>query len=82
MLAVRGGKLNKMFQKGTGERFKYKDAVKDKFCDAICKKYSYGKNLVSVPFTGYCVQTPTKELSGIKATAEKAWEDAWLKNVK
>lgn len=71
-----------MLQKGTGERFNYKKAVKKKFCDAICKKYSYGRNLVSVPFTGYCVMTPLKELSDIKSSAENAWADAWLKHVK
>lgn len=76
------GKIKTMFQKGTGERFKYKAAVKAKFPDAICKKYSYGRNLVSVPLTGYCVITATKELSGVKPTAEKAWEDAWIKNVR
>lgn len=73
--------IKKMFQKGTGERFKYKEAVKSRFHDAKCKKYIYGRNLVSNPFVGYCVTTATKKLSGVKQSAEKAWEDAWIKNI-
>jgi len=71
-----------MFQKGTGVRFKYKQAVKEKFCAAICKKYSYGRNITSNPISGFVISTPTKELSGFKNSAENAWADAWLKHVK
>jgi hypothetical protein len=68
-----------MFQKGTGERFKYKQAVKNKFPQAICTKYSYtGTSTIS----GYVVKTAMEELSGFKGSAEKAWEDAWIKNVR
>lgn len=68
-----------MFQKGTGERFKYKKAVKKCFPQAICTKYSYtGTTTIS----GYVVKTATKELSSFKGSAEKAWEDAWIKYVR
>lgn len=65
-----------MLQKVTGERLKYKQAVKNKFPQAVCKKYSYARTST---ISGYVVKTAMKELSGFKHSAEKAWEDAWFK---
>lgn len=65
-----------MFQKGTGERFKYKAAVQEKFPVAKCRKRSYQNNI-----TVYIVTTSLKELSSPKRSAEDAWADAYNKHV-
>jgi len=61
-----------MFQKGTGERFKYKQIVKQSYPNAKCKKYTYQGNI-----TVYAVSTEHERISTMKTTAEKAWADAW-----
>lgn len=66
-----------MFQKGTGERFKYKEAVRKRFPSARCTKLNYNTSYTSL--TGYIVRSTLEEMSGIKPTAEKAWEDAYFK---
>jgi hypothetical protein len=68
-----------MFQKGTGERFKYKKAVKENFPNAICRKYSFGTSTI---LTYYIVNLGTSQLSASKSTAEGAWIDAWMRYCK
>lgn len=72
-----------MFQKGTGERFKYKAAVKEKFPDAICKKSSrksYNGNLYSRFL--FAVWVDSRRISEAFYSAENAWADAWIKHIK
>lgn len=71
-----------MLQKGTGERFKYKEAVKEKYPDAKCKKQqSYVTG--SITISGFVVTTPHERLSKYMSTAELAWADAFLQcNIK
>lgn len=68
-----------MFQTGTGERFKYKEAVKNLHPLACCKKYSYTD--LSNPLVGYGVILDNKQISSIKRSAEYAWSDAYEKLV-
>lgn len=56
-----------MFQKGTGERFKYKAAVLEKYPTAVCKKRH---NL-------FAIMIGEKRFSDAYATAENAWANAW-----
>lgn len=72
-----------MFQKGTGERFKYKEAVIQKFPAAVCKRSpikSFNGNTASRYL--YAVHDGEKRISEAKYTAENAWADTWLKLVK
>jgi hypothetical protein len=72
-----------MFQKGTGERFKYKAAVLEKFPKAKCKRTSqkifntgvYARHL-------YAVYIGEKRISEAFNTAENAWADVWVKKIK
>ncbi len=66
---------NNMFQRGTGERFKYKAAVKEKFPKAKCIwAYNFGRMKL------YVVKNEGKELSKLCHSAEAAWSDAYIKN--
>lgn len=66
-----------MFQRGTGERFKYKEAVLEKYPNAICIKLTYKNGF------RYHVKTMMdgKPLSDEFKSAENAWGDAWLKSI-
>ncbi len=66
-----------MFQRGTGERFKYKQAVKEKFPKAVAVGDRWGRYAI---FTGALLQL--NRLSSHYKRAEDAWADAWIKHVK
>lgn len=68
-----------MLQKGTGERFKYKQAVLEKHPNAICKGVVIGNWM---PRKYYAVLLNDKRISETFRRAEDAWSDAWLKHVK
>lgn len=68
-----------MFQKGTGERFKYKEAVQEKYPNAICVRLTYAHG------TRYHVKDSGgggKTLSKESKTAENAWADVWVREIK
>ncbi len=70
-----------MFQRGTGERFKYKEAVKAELPDAICKSvdvngYNQGTKLIR---RLYAIYNNDKRISEAYNRAEDAWSDAWIK---
>lgn len=67
-----------MFQKGTEERFKYKDVVRDKYPNAICVRLTYRDGV------RYHVKDSDggKTISEEFKTAKRAWADVWLKKVK
>ena len=58
-----------MFQKGTGERFKYKKAILEKYPQAICEKR----------LKWFAVFINGKRFSEAFNSAESAWADAWIK---
>lgn len=66
-----------MFQKGTGERFKYKEAVKKMKPSATCSRHTY--DMTSPAIVGYRVQSATELLSSFKPSAEAAWADAYTR---
>lgn len=68
-----------MFQIGTGQRFKYKQACLDMHPTAVCKLKRSIANL-----KGYAVKdSETGEyISNYKTSAEGAWEDAYYKLLK
>ncbi len=72
-----------MFQKGTGERFKYKESVLVKFPDAVCKrtKQKSFNNAVNAHYL-YAVYNNEKRISEATRTAENAWADCWCKYIK
>ncbi len=70
-----------MFQKGTGERFKYKEAVKKLFPQALCKRsnqdgYWGGENR---RYT-FAVWNGANIIGDAFYTAENAWADVWCKH--
>lgn len=68
-----------MLQRGTGERFKYKQSVLIAFPLAKCIKESYV--IASQRITSYQVFEGPTQLSDRKSTAEQAWTDAYIKHI-
>ena len=63
-----------MFQRGTGERFKYKAEVLKHFPDAKCKAH----NVLGIKF--YTIKINNRETS--RKSAEGAWSACWIKYIK
>lgn len=73
-----------MFQRGTGERFKYKQAVKAKFPTAVCKRTAIkigGVDTIHSRYL-YAIELNNQRISEAENTAEAAWADAWIKHCK
>lgn len=70
-----------MFQRGTGERFKYKEAVKRVAPTAVCKsEVLYGYNHSSrLTHRLYAVYIEDKIYSEAARSAEEAWANAYSK---
>lgn len=66
-----------MFQKGTGERFKYKAAVLAKIPNA----HSEGRKFLYDIKISYAIFDNEKRISEVFNRAEDAWADAYFKNV-
>lgn len=65
-----------MFQKGTGERFKYKAAVINKLPNAHSESVFISRHRL------YAIFDKTERISEAFLNAENAWADAWVKKVK
>ncbi len=72
-----------MFKKGTGDRFSYKEAVLEKFPDAVCKRsgvqFVNQRNFTNY---GFAVFISDIQMTDTYSSAENAWANAWANHVK
>jgi hypothetical protein len=73
-----------MFKKGIGDRFSYKNAVRERYPSAVCKRsgVAFSKDKKNFTEYGFSVFIDDKQITDVFNSPENAWANAWATYVR